>query len=79
MKPSGIHPHLHQPLTVPLLRLDPQLSGSGSGLLSPCVTHFAFCDSACTVSSLYSHLGLIGSDLSTVIPADQPTVQRFST
>ena len=42
MKPPGIHGHLHQPLAVILLRLDPQLSGSGVSLrqLGVSMSHF---------------------------------------
>jgi len=47
MKPLGIHHHLLQLLAVLLLYLNPQLSGSSSGLLFPWYlgTSFFNCDS----------------------------------
>jgi len=47
MKPLSVHHCLHQ-LAVPLLHLDPCLSGSSVGLLFPCIvlgTFFFLCDS----------------------------------
>jgi len=81
MKLLGIHHRLHQ-LAVLLLRLDPRLSGSSSGLLFPIIVwarlfiyHFD--------THFYSHRRLAGSDSCPERwQADQPTVpkvQVFST